>query len=439
MNAEQKAEIKGWVMYDWANSVFGSTVLTTFLGPYLAALIAARPTGTINVLGYPVESAAFYPFCVTISVLLQVLLLPILTTIADYTPLKKRMLLFFAYVGAIATMLMVVIGSQTILLGGFLFIVANLSFGASIAFYNAFLPDIAPPDDRNSVSAQGFAYGYFGGGLLLFLNLGAFYIFDDPSVEGLVVRLCLASAGVWWLVFTFWYPHRRLKQRLPEQTLPEKANIFTHGVKEFIASLREMYTLYPMTLRYLIGYLIFNDGIQTVISVATIFALTEINMDLSQLAPVILMVQFVAAGGSVLFNQLAQRIGAKATLMITLVIWAGLLLYAYFLLFEPYQFWILAFIQALVLGSSQALSRSLFSQIIPTHRESAYFGLYEISDRGTSWIGPLVFAFAVQLTGSARVAMLPLIVFFIVGLTILYFTNIRQAIQEAGNEIPKII
>jgi UMF1 family MFS transporter len=367
---------------------------------------------------------------------LQVILLPLLGALADYSPLKKRLMMLFAYTGATATILLFLVQGDLILLGGLLFIVANLSFGAAIVFYNAFLPDITGPDERDAVSSKGFAYGYVGGGVLLLLNMILFSLMEDT---GLAVRLSLASAGVWWLVFTFIYPQRRLLQRDPVLSLPAGANYLTHSVKELWASLKEMYYQYPRTLQYLLAYLIYNDGIQTVIVVATIFAASELGIQPNVLVQVVLMIQFVAAIGAVLFNQLAGRIGAKRTLIINLSIWCILLVYAFAFLFTELQFWILAFIIALVLGSSQALSRSLFSQLIPKSRETAYFGLYEISERGTSWIGPIVFGLAVQITGSSRSALLPITAFFLFGMVILYFTDVRRAIHEAGNEIPAVV
>ncbi len=428
-------EITGWAMYDWANSAFSTTVVATFLGPYLIALAQAQG-GTVSVLGYPVEGEAFFPFCVSISVILQVIFLPLLGALADYSPLKKRLMLLFAYTGATATILLFLVQGDLILLGGLLFIVANLSFGAAIVFYNAFLPDITGPDERDAVSSKGFAYGYVGGGLLLLLNLILFQLMADT---GLAVRLSLASAGVWWLIFTFIYPQRRLIQRDPVLSLPAGVNYLTHSVKELWASLKEMYHRYPKTLQYLLAYLVYNDGIQTVIVVSSIFAAGELGIQPAVLVQVVLMIQFVAAIGAVLFNQLAGRIGAKRTLIINLAIWCVLLVYTFAFLFTELQFWILAFMMALVLGSSQALSRSLFSQMIPKNRESAYFGLYEISERGTSWIGPIVFGLAVQITGSSRSALLPITAFFLFGMVVLYFTDVRRAIREAGNEIPAVV
>ncbi len=428
-------EVLSWVMYDWANSPFGSTVVTTFLGPYLASL-ARSQGGFVNLFGYQIEADAFFPFCVSLSVGMQVFFLPILGTLADYSPLKKRLLLSFAYIGATATILLFFVQGGLVALGGVLFMIANLCFGAALVFYNAFLPDIAAPDTRDSVSSRGFAWGYTGGGVLLVINILMVNFMADT---GLAVRLSLASAGVWWLVFTLYYPQQHLVQRPPESSLPPGANMFTHSLKEFWASLKEMYLLYPKTLRFLLGYLIYNDGIQTVIVAAGLFAASELDMGPESLVIVILFIQFVAAAGSWLFNLVAARIGAKWTIIINLVIWSATVIYAYGFLYTQFQFWILGFSTGMVLGSSQALSRSLFSQMIPDNRESAYFGLYEISERGTSWIGPVVFGTAVQLTGSSRIAILPIIVFFIVGMIVLYFTNVRAAIEEAGNQVPAVI
>jgi UMF1 family MFS transporter len=433
---DRQKEIKGWAMYDWANSAFSTTVVTTFLGPYLTALIAARPNGMLTIGSYQIEAEAFYPFCVSISVVLQVILLPILGSLADYTNLKKRFMLFFAYTGAATTILLFFVQSQLIVWGGVLFIVANLSFGAAMVFYNAFLPEIASPVEQDTVSSRGFAYGYLGGGLLLAVNLVMLRTLTDT---GLAVRLSLASAGVWWLLFTWLYPHKWLLQRQTAVSLSSRLNYITHGLHEFVNSLRQMKQQHPLNLRYLIAYLIYNDGIQTVNTVAAIFATAELGLEPQQLVLIILMIQFVAALGAILFNRIARRIGAKSTVIITLIGWSALLVYGYAYLVRPEQIWGWAFAEALVLGSSQALSRSIFAKMVPSSHQATYFSLYEISERGTSWIGPLVFGLAVQLSGSSRIALLPIIAFFLFGIIVLWLTDVRQAIADAGNEVPAIV
>jgi len=429
-----KREINGWAMYDWANSAFATTVVTAFLGPFLVVLIAAWPGGILPVGPFNIEPEAFFPFCVTLSVILQVIFLPLLGSLADFTNLKKRFLILFATIGAVATILLGLIsGGEWVLAGGGLFILANFSFGAALVFYNAYLPDIAPPEAQDSVSSKGFAYGYVGGGLLLALNLLMFQLIADRVVA---VRVSLASAGLWWLLFTWWFPRRRLVERKTAAPLPPRSNFLTHSARQFINTLRDMVRHYPRTLQFLAAYLIYNDGIMTVNTVAAIFAASEMGMGPEQLAGIILMIQFMAVLGVILFNKIAGRIGAKWTVIITLLGWIGLLVYAFGWLVTPEQVWAWAAVEAMVLGSSQALSRSIFAKMVPANRESAYFSLYEISERGTSWLGPLLFGLAVQHTGSARAALLPLTAFFIIGILILLTTNVRQAIADAGNEVP---
>jgi len=432
-----KREITGWMMYDWANSAFSTTVVTALLGPYIQALAEAA-IEPFRIFGTAIEPGAIYPAAVSLSVILQVFFLPLLGTIADYTHLKKRMLLAFAYTGAFATILlffvradMPAIGTRgAVVAGSLLFIIANLAFGAAIVFYNSFLPQIASPDKRDEVSSKGWAIGYLGGGLLLLLNLLLLMVMEDTA---LAVRISMASAGVWWLAFTFLFPQRRLIQRAPGRSRGE-VNLFTHGIKQIFHTFGELWNRYPMTLRYLIAYLIYNDGIQTVIVVAAAFAADELGVPAQTILILVLMIQFVAFGGALLFGRIARRIGAKKAIMISLVVWSGIVIYAYLFLNNQTQLFAMGAVLALVLGGSQALSRSLFSQMIPPEQEAEYFGFYEISERGTSWLGTATFALAVQLTGSQRIAIVSLIVFFVLGLLLLSRVDVRRAITEAGND-----
>jgi UMF1 family MFS transporter len=440
-----RREQVGWYFYDWANSAFSTTVVTVFLGPHLSALArdAADAAGRVHVLGIPIAPDSFFSYCVSLSVLLQVLFLPILGAIADYSHLRKRMMQFFASLGATATILLFVVTGDLWLLGGLLFIIANLAFGAAIVFYNAYLPDIAAPDDRDKVSSQGWAMGYLGGGLLLAFNLVFFLMRDSFGVStGLAVRINLASAGFWWLGWSF-MTWSRLKSRQAARELPKGETYISIGFKQLRETFREAKN-YPQTIRYLIAYLVYNDGIQTVIAVAAVFAaapLIQGGLEIEQgtLTMVILMIQFVAFGGALLWGQLAKRVGAKQAILISLVIWSVVVTYAYFGLYgdsRVTQFWILGASIALVMGGSQAISRSLFSQMIPVGKEAEFFSIYEISERGTSWLGPLIFGLVNQLFNNLRLAIISLIIFFIAGLVLLYLVDVRQAIVESGNKVP---
>jgi UMF1 family MFS transporter len=437
-----RKEIFGWAMYDWANSAFSTTVGTVFLGPYVAGLAraAAEAAGsaTVSFLGIPVAPDSFLPYCISFSVGMQVLFLPILGAIADYSNLRKRMMQIFATIGAIATLLMFLVTGDLWWLGGVLFIVANLSFGAAIVFYNAYLPDLASEDERDRVSSYGWAMGYLGGGILLALNLAFFIFSEDIGVPAdLAVRINLASAGIWWLGFAF-ITWSRLRPRKAARSLPPGDSYISIGFKQLRKTIGEVKS-FPETLKFLLAYFLYNDGIQTVIAVASTFAAAPIiqgGLELPQdtLIAVILMIQFVAFGGALFWGRLAKWIGAKQSVIVSLVIWAGVVIYAYGGLkgeTATAQFFILGIFIALVMGGSQAISRSLFAQMIPAGKEAEFFSFYEISERGTSWIGPLVFGLANQLFGDLRIAILSLIFFFIAGLILLPFVNVSKAIADA--------
>ncbi len=436
-----KREIFGWAMYDWANSAFSTTIGTVFLGPYLASLAAgaaaAHADGLARFLGIPVAPDSFFPYAVSFSVLLQVLFLPILGAIADYSHRRKQMMQLFAISGAVATIALFLVTDSMWWLGGVLFIIANLCFGAAIVFYNAYLPDIASEDQRDRVSSYGWAMGYLGGGLLLLLNL-IFYQFHEKLgvPTGLAIRINLASAGVWWLGFSF-ITWARLQTRRASRKLPEGATYFKVGFKQLRHTLREIRN-FPETLKYLLAYFLYNDGIQTVIAVSATFAAAPLvrgglELDQGTLTMVILMIQFVAFGGALFWGKLAQWVGAKRSIIISLVIWSGVVIYAFGGMkgdSRVLEFWILGAFIALVMGGSQAISRSLFAQMIPDGQEAEYYSFYEVSERGTSWIGPFLFGLMNQAFGSLRPAILSLIFFFVVGLILLPFVNVEKAIAD---------
>ncbi|MEJ5239991.1 MAG: MFS transporter [Anaerolineales bacterium] len=437
-----KREIFGWAMYDWANSAFSTTVGTVFLGPYLASLTAeaakAYPDGMARLLGIPIAPDSFLPYCVSLSVGLQVFFLPILGAIADYSHIRKRMMQLFATIGAVATILFFFVTQPLWWLGGLLFILANLAFGAAIVFYNSYLPDIASEEERDRVSSYGWAMGYLGGGLLLVFNLIFYLMRERLGVPtGLAVRINLASAGVWWLLFSN-FTWSRLRPRHARRPLPPGETYVSIGFKQLFQTLREL-KHFPETLKFLLAYFLYNDGIQTVIAVSATFAAAPLvrgglEVDQSTLTMVILMIQFVAFFGALFWGRLAGWVGAKRSILISLVIWAAVVIYAYGGLkgeSRVTEFWILGAIIALVMGGSQAISRSLFAQMIPDGKEAEFYAFYEVSERGTSWTGPLLFGLVNQWSGSLRPAILSLIFFFVMGLLLLPFVNEKKAMEEA--------
>jgi MFS-type transporter involved in bile tolerance (Atg22 family) len=425
----------GWYSYDWAMSVFNTSVTTVFLGPYLTSVAeeAAGPDGRLGFLGLSIPPGSWFSYVLSASVLLQVLVLPLVGAVADRTGRKRQMLAGFAALGALATTAMYLVADGRYLLGGVLFVLANISFGAATVVYYSWLPDLAGPDERDAVSSRGWAFGYVGGALLLAVHLGL--VIGAPSLgltTGEAVRICLATAGLWWGAFTVF-----TVSRLRNRPVRDAAGRPRSGFRQLATTMREM-RAFPLTLWFLGAYLLFNDGVQTVISLSATYATEELGLEQSVLTGAILMVQVVAIAGALGLGRLAGRYGAKRVVLGALVAWIGVLLAAFSLEAGAVgQFYALAAVIGLVQGGTQALSRSLFSQLIPAGKEAEYYGFYEISDRGTSWLGPLAFGLTYQLTGSYRLAIVSLVVFFVAGFVALAALPIRRAVVAAGNTPPE--
>ncbi|GHJ07924.1 MFS transporter [Micromonospora humidisoli] len=446
-----RRERRGWYLYDWANSAFQTTVITVFLGPFLTTVTelaagcelgADSCDGYVHPLGVRVAAGSYYPYLISLSVLLTVFVLPVVGAIADRTVHKKRLLAGAAFTGAGATIAMALVTGERYLLGGALFLVANIAFGAAVVVYNSFLPQLAGPDERDAVSSRGWAIGYLGGGLLLALNLVAVTLLsedDNPQRTLDLARWSIVSAGVWWAAFTL-VPLRWLREHPTAEALRGAGrNVVTDGFRQLGRTLREI-KAYPLTLFFLLAFLVYNDGIQTVITLASQYGTEELRLGQSTLIVTILLVQFLAFGGALALGALARRIGAWKTVLLSLVLWTGVIIGAFRLPAEaPLPFMILGGAIGLVLGGSQALSRSLFSQLIPAGKEGEYYGFYEISDKGTSWLGPLAFGLVFQLTSSYRVGLVSLLIFFVVGFALLAAVPIRRAIVAAGNTPPRVL
>jgi UMF1 family MFS transporter len=443
-------ERTGWYFYDWANSAFSTTVVTVFLGPFLTAVTeqaAGCPLGAedcdrdVYPLGITVAAGSYFPYLVSLSVFLTVFVLPVMGAVADRSAHKKRLLAGAAFTGAAATVAMAFVTGERYLLGGVLFLIANIAFGASIVVYNSFLPQLGGPDDRDRLSSRGWALGYLGGFLLLALNLVAVQLFgikDDDQRTLDIARWCIVSAGVWWAAFTL-VPLRWLREHPATDHPSSGGSVVTDGFRQLWRTLVGL-KAYPLTLFFLLAFLIYNDGIQTVIALASQFGSEELNLSTNTLIITILIVQFLGFGGALTMGKLAERIGAWKTVLISLVLWTGVILAAFQLPAEaPVPFMILGAFIGLVLGGSQALSRSLYSQLIPAGKEGEYYGFYEISDKGTSWLGPLVFGIVNQLTNSYRTGIFALLIFFVVGFVLLLMVPIRRAIVAAGNTPPRVL
>ncbi|MBL1109276.1 MFS transporter [Streptomyces sp. 5-8] len=434
--AGRRREQRGWYVYDWACSVYSTTVLTVFLGPYLTSVAerAADGDGYVHPLGLPVRAGSFFAYSVSLSVVLAVVLMPLVGGAADRTGRKKPLLAAAAYTGAAATTGMFFLDGDRYLLGGVLLIVANAAQSVGMMLYNSYLPQIAPPEERDAVSSRGWALGYAAGALVLVADLVLYSAHDSFGLsETAAVRVCLATAGLWWGAFTL-VPLRRLRDRharVEQATAP--------GLRQLAATVRDM-RRYPLTLAFLLAYLVYNDGIQTVISQASVYGSEELGLGQSTLIVAVLLVQVLAVAGALAMGRLARTYGAQRTILGSLVAWTVTLAAGYFLpAGAPVFFFVLASGIGLVLGGSQALSRSLFSHLVPPGKEAEYFSAYEMSDRGMSWLGPLLFGVTYQLTGSYRSAIVSLVAFFVLGFALLARVPVRRAIGEAGNTVPEKI
>ncbi|GAA2991094.1 MULTISPECIES: MFS transporter [Streptomyces] len=433
--ADRKREQRGWYFYDFACSVYSTSVLTVFLGPYLTSVAkaAADADGYVHPLGIPVRAGSLFAYSVSVSIVVAVLVMPLAGAVADRTGRKKPLLAAAAYIGASATAGMFFLDGGRYLLGAFLLIVANASVSVSMVLYNAYLPQISTSEERDAVSSRGWAFGYTSGALVLVLNLVLYTGHDSFGLsEPDAVRVCLASAGVWWGVFTV-VPLRRLRDR---RVAPTGEGAVGSGRRQLLATLRDM-RRHPVTLAFLLAYLVYNDGIQTVISQASVYGSEELGLDQTTLITAVLLVQVLAVAGALGMGRLAQVHGAKRTVLASLVVWTLILAGAFVMPADaPVFFYTLAAAIGLVLGGSQALSRSLFSHLVPNGKEAEYFSAYEMSDRGLSWLGPLVFGLGYQLTGSYRDAILSLVIFFALGAVLLARVPVRAGVAAAGNPVP---
>ncbi|QBX57064.1 MFS transporter [Nocardioides seonyuensis] len=436
----QAREQKAWYWYDWANSAFATTVAGVLFGPYLIAIAEeAAVDDRVSVLGLSLAPGALPAYVVTFSTILSALILPLLGAVADRTARKKDLLAGFAWAGAFFAALLFFLTGDNWQFGALMFIAANLCFGASAVVNDSILPLISTEADRDRVSSRGWAYGYAGGGLLLAVNFVLVSFHDSFGMsQGMAVRISLLSAALWWAAFAF-IPWRGLTNHPPADVEHVEGGVLQRSFGQLWITLKEM-RQYPVTLTFLLAYLFFNDGIQTVISQASVYGVEELGFEQGTMLGVYLLVQFVAVGGALLFGRIAAARGAKRTILGGLVIWMLIVTAG---LFIPEKslvpLLLLGASIGLVLGGTQALARSYYSLLIPRGKEAEYFSFYHSMERGTSWFGTLVFGVVYQMTDSYRPAIFALIVFFILGGLLLMRVDTARGIRDAGNATPRVI
>ncbi len=442
-------EQKAWNWYDWANSAYYTTVLAVLFSPFMIT-VAGRAAGcgnsaddtckkTVDLLGIHVAAGSLPFYLTSFATISSAFLLPLVGAVVDRSSRKRLHMAGFAWSGSLfAALLFLLHGSQW-QPAAFAVVVSSILGGCSLVSYYAILVDISTEEERDRVSSRGWAWGYLGGGLLLAVNLVMVLAHGVLGLEKeLAVRLSLLSAAVWWAGFTF-IPFLRLRDHPAQEPAPGREGLFRRSFGQLFTTLREMRG-FPMTLTFLVAFLFYNDGIQTVIGVASTYGSKQLGFGDSVLIGTILLIQFVAFGGALLFGRMAARYGAYRCILGGTYAWMVIVVLAMFLPRKNVVAFLLAGVAiAIVLGGTQALSRSFFSLLIPRGREGEYFALYNACERGTSWFGTFLFGVVFQITGSYRPAIVALVVFFVLGAAFLLRLDPRRGIQEAGNTVPSVV
>ena len=420
-----RRELRAWAMYDWANSAFWTTVIVAVFPPFFSEYAASGLP--------PLVATSRFAWATTLAVTVVALMAPVLGAIADHRPVKKTMLAVFMLIGVTATLLMGTISQGQWLWALALFVIGNIGVASTLVFYDSLLPHIAGSDELDRVSTAGFAIGFVGGGVLLLINLAWILKPDLFGIPGTVaaLKLSLASVGVWWLVFTL-----PLLRRVREPDI--RGDDFAG--RSIAAQIRggitaAWHTLLELSRNrnaflMLIAFLLYNDGIQTIIRMSSIYGL-EIGIDRNAQIAAFVIVQFVGIPCTFAFGAVAGRIGAKTSLFFALAVYACITVLGYFLT-TAWQFFVLAFLVGIVQGGSQALSRSLFARMIPKHKSSEYFGFFAVFEKFAGIAGPAVFAASIALFESSRVAVLSVIVFFVAGAILLTQVDVVAGEAEAA-------
>ncbi len=431
---------RAWLLYDWANSAYATTVLAAVLPIFYSSVAAATL--------HPETAASYLGYTHAAGMLCVALLSPLLGAVSDLAGNKGRFLFGFSLLGILATMLFSTIGRGDWLLASALLVLSTIGFAGSNAFYDALLPDMVPSGQRERVSAQGYAYGYVGGGIMLALNL---VMIQQPHWFGLAdtlagTRLAFITVGIWWLVFAI--PIFRVSGAFGKPALYRSVHhapsglegkrireLLRPGMRNVMNGFRTL-PRYPQLARLLISFWFFNDGINTIILMATVYG-TAIGIGMTDLLVALLITQFIGFPSTLLFGKLGTVYGAKRPLLVSLAVYLLIVALGYFMT-AAWQFYVLASMVGLVQGGSQSLARALFSDLIPAARTGEYFGLINVTGKFASIFGPFLFGLVGQLTGSVRLGILSLVLFFIVGIAMLCTVNVETGRRQAVESTPPV-
>ncbi len=421
-----KKVVKSWYMYDWANSVY-NLVINTSIFPiyYTAVTLNTNGSDKVNFFGFEIVNSVLYSYAISISYLLAAIILPILSGIADYTGQKKKYLRIFTTLGAIACMGMFFFTSESLEWGILCVVIASLGYSSGLVFYDAFLPEIAPPHLTDKISAKGYSYGYAGSALMLIASLVLITFYDSFGFpdKGMATRVVFLLVGVWWIGFA-----QIPLKHLPNNVFNRKptGRVLMNGyleLKKVFISAKKL----PDLRKYLGAFFFFNMGVQTIMILATLFGTKELNLGADQLIPVILIIQFVGILGATLFAKISDKKGNIFSLQLMIFIWVGICVFAYTVT-TVNQFYVVAVLVGLVMGGIQALARATFSKLIPkdTVDHASYFSFFDVTFHISVVLGTFSYGLIEQLTGSMRNSTLALGSYFIIGFVILFFVKMPK-------------
>ena len=417
--------INSWAMYDWANSAFATTIMAAMFPPFYRSLAVNAGLGEA-------DATAAWAYTTSLSLLLIALLAPVLGAISDHTGGKKRFIAFFAILGVIGTGLFAFLGDTSYLWASVLFMIGDVGFAGANIFYESLLPHIAQKDDIDQVSTRGYAMGYLGGGILLIVNVLWYMnpeLFFMPST-GFALRAAFFSVAVWWAVFSI-----PLFRNVPEPPVVRIERREVNFVRAGFSRLGHTFgqiRRYKQLLIFLIAFWIYNDGIGTIIKMATAYG-DEIGIGLTDMTLALIITQFVGIPFSFGFGWLARRLGTKRSILLALGVYVLISIAGYFMQTATH-FYILAFMVGTVQGGSQALSRSLYGTMVPKSQSAEFFGFFSTSSKFAGIIGPLIFGVVSQIAGASRLSILSVIAFFIIGGFLLIFVDEEEGRRVAVQE-----
>ena len=418
----KRKEVFGWTMYDWANSAFPMIMMSSILPIYYYKVAGKTLPGN--------HATVYWAYTTAIALLIVALISPVVGAMADFSGAKKKYLTGFALFGILGSALLYGVYTGDWLKASIFFIIGNVGFAGANVFYDSLLPHVAAENERDMVSAAGYAMGYLGGGLLLAICLGLIMTAPEAKV-GFFTRLSFLLTALWWLVFMVpllvWVPE-------PERrVLPNEVNMnpVQAGFSRLVTTFHKV-RRYNELWKFLLAFWLYNDGIGTIIKMATIYG-TEIGINSNTLIETLLMIQFVGIPFSFFFGWLAGKIGTKRAIYITLAVYTLISIGGDFMQ-TALHFWILGFGVAMVQGGSQALSRSLFSQLVPKSQSAEFFGFFSVSSKFAGILGPLTFGIVGELMGSSRLSIVSIVIFFILGGYLLSLVDEKEGMRVAQEE-----